>query len=287
MGGSKSDHSKPHVVCVPLPVQSHIKAMLKFARLLHHKGFHITFVNTEFNHKRFLKSLGPDTLDGSPDFCFETIPDGLQNSDEDTTQDHVLLGESIRNKLLAPFLDLVKKLNNTTNNPPVTRIVSDGFMSFTLTAAEETGISTVLFFSFSASSVMGYKQFPMLVQKGLAPLKDESWLTNGFLDKVIDWVPGFKSIRLRDLPNNFMTTNPNDTHWTFCLQAIERVGEASAIVLHTFDALESHVLEAFSSSMLVYAIGPLLLLLNQLPEDPFVRKLICHIFYVNADCYTD
>ena len=171
MGGSKSDHSKPHVVCIPLPVQSHIKAMLKFARLLHHKGFHITFVNTDFNHKRFLKSLGLDSLDGSPDFHFETIPDGLQNSDEDTAQDHILLGDSIRNKLLAPFLDLITKLNISTNNPPVSRVVSDGFMSFTLTAAEETRIPTVLFFSFSASSIMGYMQFPILVQKGLAPLK--------------------------------------------------------------------------------------------------------------------
>ena len=37
---------------------------------------------------------------------------------------------------------------------------------------------------------------------------DQSWLTNGFLDQVIDWVPGFEGIRLRDLPNNFITTNP-------------------------------------------------------------------------------
>ncbi|PRQ52297.1 putative 7-deoxyloganetin glucosyltransferase [Rosa chinensis] len=177
--------------------------MLKFSRLLHHKGFHITFVNTEFNHKRFLKSLGPDALDGSPDFRFVTIPDGLQNSDEDTTQDHILL--------------------------------------------------------------------------------DESWLTNGFLDKVTDWVPGFKSIRLRDLPNNFMITNPNDTHWTFCLQAIERVGEASAFILHTFDALESHVLEAFSSTMLVYTIGPLQLLLNQLPEES-LKPMGYSVWKEETDC---
>ena len=40
---------KPHAACIPAPGQSHIKAMLKLSKLLHHKGFHITFVNTEFN----------------------------------------------------------------------------------------------------------------------------------------------------------------------------------------------------------------------------------------------
>ena len=29
---------------------------------------------------------------------------------------------------------------------------------------------------------------------------DASCLTNGFLDKVIDWIPGMKGICLRDLP---------------------------------------------------------------------------------------
>ncbi|KAM4073227.1 hypothetical protein ACB094_10G002400 [Castanea mollissima] len=48
---------KPHAVCIPCPAQSHMKAMLKLSKLLHHEGFHITFVNTEFNQQRFMKIL--------------------------------------------------------------------------------------------------------------------------------------------------------------------------------------------------------------------------------------
>ncbi|KAI5348243.1 hypothetical protein L3X38_001130 [Prunus dulcis] len=117
-------NSKPHVVCIPVPVQSHVKGMLKFAKL-HHRGFHITFVNTEYIHKRFLKSLGPNSLEGLPSFRFETIPDGIPSS-EDTTQYIRLLGESVRNNLPAPFRDLLMKLNGTANIPPVSHIVSDG-----------------------------------------------------------------------------------------------------------------------------------------------------------------
>ncbi|KAG5526034.1 hypothetical protein RHGRI_032356 [Rhododendron griersonianum] len=75
--GSIRTSEKPHAVCIPYPAQGHINPMLNVAKLLHHKGFHITFVNTEYNHRRLLKSRGPHSLDGLPDFRYETIPDGL------------------------------------------------------------------------------------------------------------------------------------------------------------------------------------------------------------------
>ncbi|KAI5339966.1 hypothetical protein L3X38_019240 [Prunus dulcis] len=169
-----------------------------------------------FNHRRFLKSLGPNSLDGLPDFQFETIPDGLPASDEDAGQNAYLLCDSIRKNFLAVFRNLLLKLNDMAtskniSNPPVTCIVSDGFMTFSITAAEELGIPVALFFTIAAIGFMACKQYPTLVEKGLAPLKEESYLTNGFLDQVIDWVPGTKAIRLKDLPKSFQTTNPNDT----------------------------------------------------------------------------
>ncbi|XP_068335136.1 7-deoxyloganetin glucosyltransferase-like [Pyrus communis] len=266
---------KPHAVCTPLPLQSHIKAMLKLAKLLHHRGFHITFVNTEYNHKRFLKSLGPNSLDGLPDFQYKTIPDGLpvsSDTDEDAPQDITLLLDCIRNDFLAPFCNLLRKLNDNTNgfgSPPVTCLVSDGFMTSTITAAEELGIPIALFFTLAAVGFMGSKQYSVLVEKGLAPLKDESCLTNGYLGMVIDWIPGMKDIRLRDLPGCFRTTDPNDTVFNFAMEAVDRVDKASAVVVHTFDALEPDVLDALSSMPPpVYAIGPLQLLLYRLPKDP-------------------
>ncbi|XP_061345945.1 7-deoxyloganetin glucosyltransferase-like [Gastrolobium bilobum] len=119
---------KPHANCIPYPAQGHITPMLKLAKLLHFRGFHITFVNTEFNHKRLLKSQGPNSLNGFPSFRFETIPDGLPESDVDATQDTPSLCDSVRKTCLTPFKNLLHKLNNATNIPPVTCIVSDGVM---------------------------------------------------------------------------------------------------------------------------------------------------------------
>ena len=163
---------KPHAVCVPLPVQSHIKAMLKFSKLLHHKGFHITFVNTEFNHQRFLKSEGPNSLDGLSDFQFKSIPDGLPPSNSNATQDLPSLANSIMKNFLAPFSDFLVKLNTaTSNNPPVTCIISDGFMPFTVTGAQALNIPIVMFFTIPACSVMGLMQIRPLKDKGFIPLK--------------------------------------------------------------------------------------------------------------------
>ncbi|XP_050266575.1 7-deoxyloganetin glucosyltransferase-like isoform X2 [Quercus robur] len=270
MGSKTLKADKPHAVCIPFPVQSHIKAMLKFSKLLHHKGFHITFVNTEFNHQRFLKLRGPNSLDGLSDFRFETIPDNLPPSDPNASQDVRSLCNSIMKNFLASFSNLLVKLNSATSNvPPVTCIISDGFMQFTINAAQELGIPILMFFTVSACSLMGYMQIPPLQDKGIIPLKDKSYLTNGYLDTVIDWIPGMRGIRLKDLPSEVRTIDPNDVVFKFVIETAERAPTASGIVIQTFDALEQEVLDALLTMFPhVYAIGPLQPLLNHLTNDP-------------------
>ncbi|KAM5580251.1 hypothetical protein ABKV19_009811 [Rosa sericea] len=247
--GSMEVPDKPHAVCIPFPYQGHIKPLLKFAKLLHHRGFRITFVNTEYNHRRFLKSLGPNTLDGLTDFHFETIPDGLPPSDSDSTQDITAICDSINKNFLAPFRDLLTRLNSSTF--PVSCIVSDGFMSFSIDGAQELGLPIVLFFPVAANGFMGFKHYRALVEKGFTPIK------------------GMKDIRLKDLPSFFQTTDPNNSPFILTGEATERAHKASAVVIHTFDALERDVLDALSFMLPhVYSIGPLQLLLNQIPEDP-------------------
>lgn len=135
--------TKAHAVCLPFPAQGHLTPMMQLAKLLHSRGFHVTFVNTEFNHNRWIRSKGPDSVKGWTDFRFETIPDGLQPSDRDATQDIPSLCDSTRKNCLSPFRDLILRLNSIPELPPVTCIVADGIMSFAIKAAEELGIPEV------------------------------------------------------------------------------------------------------------------------------------------------
>ncbi|XVF67231.1 hypothetical protein PTKIN_Ptkin10aG0103700 [Pterospermum kingtungense] len=259
---------KPHAVCIPYPAQGHINPMLKLAKFLHHRGFHITFVHTECNCKRLLRSRGPNSLVGLPDFRFEAIPDGLPPTDANATQDIPSLSDSTSKTCLAPFRDLLYKLNNEAWIPPVSCIVSDGSMSFTVKAAEEFGIPDVLFWTPSACGFLCYVMMPSLVERGLTPVKDVEYLTNGYLDKVIDWIPGMKNIRFRDLPSFVRTIDPNDKMFNFLLKEVERAFKASAIVLNTFESLEQDVLDALSSILpSVYSIGPLHLIVDRVRDD--------------------
>ncbi|KAI3837132.1 hypothetical protein MKX03_022181 [Papaver bracteatum] len=280
---------KVHVICIPYPVQSHISALMKLAKILHFRGIHITFVNTEFNHQRLLNSRGPDSLKGLPDFRFETIPDGLPPpTDPNATQDVLALGLSIEENCLEPFRNIIYKLNRAEHSdvPPVSCIVSDSFMCFTLQAAKEFGIPEMLFCPISFCAYACFLHFPQLIQRGLVPLKDESYLTNGYLDKPIDWIPGMKDIRFKDLPSFVRTTDPNDAIFHASMRETGRAYNATALIFNTFDALEMEVLDAFKSQLPlppIYTVGPLQLHLNQIPQNE-TRSIGSNLWKEDTQC---
>ncbi|XP_021845187.2 7-deoxyloganetin glucosyltransferase-like [Spinacia oleracea] len=155
------DRVKLHAVCVPFPTQGHISPMLNLAKLLHSKGFHITFVNTESNHRRFLRSRGPNSFHGLPSsFRLETIPDGIPPCD--------------LNNCIEPFKKLLKRLNDPLlSSPPITFILSDCMMPFTFDTAREVGdLPVVLLWTASACGFLGYAQYRPLLDKVIVPFKE-------------------------------------------------------------------------------------------------------------------
>ncbi|XP_020582382.1 7-deoxyloganetin glucosyltransferase-like [Phalaenopsis equestris] len=249
-----------HAVCIPYPAQGHMNPMLKLAKLLHSLGFHITFVLTEFNYNRLLRSQGPNSVKGLPDFRFETIPDGLPISEDDSTQDVPTLSESTTKNFLAPFCSLITKLNE--RSPPVSCIVSDGVMTFTLDAAQAFGIPEVLFWTASACGYLAYLHYQHLLDRGIIPLKSAEDMNNGFLDTRVDWIPGLtEGMSLKDFPSFIRTTDSEDIMLNFVLRETSRASMADAILINTFEDLEAPALDSLRKILPpMYAIGPLSLL---------------------------
>lgn len=166
------ENKRPHVVFIPLPAQSHIKCMLKLARLLHHKGLLITFINTQSNHNHLLNSAGSHDLDGFDGFQFKTVPDGLDPSTKDGNHEPIQtlnrVSKYLGTNFLDSFLDLVAGLD-----VPVTCIICDGFMTFTKIpyAAEKLRVPVILYWTMAAGGFMGFYLAKGLMEKRVVPLK--------------------------------------------------------------------------------------------------------------------
>ncbi|KMZ64541.1 Flavonoid glucosyltransferase, family GT1 [Zostera marina] len=253
-----------HAVCIPFPAQGHLKPMLKLALILHSKGFHITYVHSDYNRRRILKSRGPTSLDGLPHFRYETFSDGLPLSDVfDCTQDILSLCQSIIENGPQHFRNLITKLNQTSlpDVPPVTCIISDGCMTFTLDVAEEMGIPELLFWTHSPCGVRCLLEYNRLVEKGILPLKDESYLVDEHLETTVDCINGMSDIRLKDMPSHI--NNPFMVKYV--ISETNRASKARSIILNTFYDLDHSILDSMKLFFPpIYEIGPLDLLCNQM-----------------------
>ncbi|KAL4179997.1 hypothetical protein AMTRI_Chr13g89950 [Amborella trichopoda] len=275
---------KPHAVCIPYPAQGHVSPMMQLAKLLHSKGFHITYVNTEFNHKRLLKSRGPDLSNGVPDFRFESIPDGMPETDLDATQDVPELSDHIRTCFLAPFRELVLRLNGSGEVPKVTCFVIDGVTNFAQPVADELCVPKVIFWTASASGLWGYLQYTELIERGYVPLKEESYLSNGYLNTPLDWIPGMPGAQLKDIPSFIRTTNPEDIMFNFLKDEALASLKGSALILNTFDAFEQTALNLVRPiAPPMYTIGPLPTLCHTL-VDPKLLSIGSSLWKEDTRC---
>nr|XP_010927263.2 7-deoxyloganetin glucosyltransferase [Elaeis guineensis] len=276
--------ARPHAVCLPMATQGHINPFLKLAKILHSKGFFITFVYTEFDHARLLKAGGLDAVKGSDDFRLETIPDGLPSSGLDGNRHIPSLCDSLSKNGLVPFRDLITRLNGTAATPPVSLVVWGGLMSFGRKAAAELGIPDIMFWTASAGGLMGLLHYPQLIDKGLAPLKEESDFTNGFLDTRVDWIPGMRDIRLRDLPSLLQTTDPDDILFNFVIRETQEAFKATAIMINTFHDLEHEVLDALGQMLPpVYTVGSISMLCKRMSNNSSI-SLPSNLWKEDASC---
>nr|GLL19067.1 7-deoxyloganetin glucosyltransferase-like isoform X2 [Ipomoea trifida] len=274
---------RPHAVCIPGPAQGHIGAMLKLSKLLHHKGFHITYVLTQLNYTHIMQARDFRPLNQTPTFRFETIPDGIP--ERETRNSAIDLAElvcSVSKNCSAPFKalnPLIQKLNVDSSSedvPPVSCIVSDACMSSTtIGAAQELGIPAIMFWPFSGVGTMLHLHSPHIRDK-VSINKD---------DYIIDWIPGVKSIRLGDIPTSAWSPDPNDPIVDYTISQVSGSYKASAVLFHTFDELEPEVCNALCSMFnRAYTIGPIPLLLKGFPESE-INKIECHMWKEDQDCF--
>ncbi|ERM99879.1 hypothetical protein AMTR_s00110p00026470 [Amborella trichopoda] len=148
---------KPHALCIPFPIQGHINHMMLLAKLLHSRGFYITFFTTDFNHERVVRLGGAIELNHLEDFKLESISHGLP-PDHSRNQDPGSLADITRKYYLNPVRDFVSKLNSSMEVPRITCIISD--LDFTQLVAEELGIPFFCMWVTSGAAFWGFLHYP-------------------------------------------------------------------------------------------------------------------------------
>lgn len=101
------------------------------------------------------------------------------------------------------------------------------------------------------------------------------------LDVLIDWIPGMKNVRLKDIPYH-----PNEIMFDFMGSEAQNCLKSSAIIFNTFDEFEHQVLEAISEIFPnIYTIGPLPLLCRHVPaDDSQIKSLSPSLWKEDREC---
>ncbi|XP_076925061.1 UDP-glycosyltransferase 85A8-like [Bidens hawaiensis] len=111
-----------------------------------------------------------------------------------------------------------------------------------------------------------------------------SYVTNGYLETTIDWIPGMNNIRLRDFPSFIRTTDINDIMLNYFINECEALPRGLALVLNTFDALEQESVNVLNSSFpRIFTVGPLHMMEQHL-QDEQVKQVGSNLWKEDVSC---
>ncbi|EFJ33492.1 hypothetical protein SELMODRAFT_167957 [Selaginella moellendorffii] len=247
----------PHAAVLPIPTLGHITPFLHLSRTLASRGFVITFINTEGNHRDLKDVVSQEESFGyGGGIRFETVP-GIQASEADFTapETRQIFFEAVM-AMQGPVESLLIRSMARDDDlvPPVSCFISDMLLPWSAEVARRTGIPEVKFWTASASCVLLDCSFPRMLEKGDVPVQETS-----DPDSVIDFIPGIDSLSIKDIPSSLLTSTPEGLERRS--RIFSRNKEAACIFLNTVEELERKVVAAIQELLRpakFLTIGPLL-----------------------------
>ncbi|KAF8378795.1 hypothetical protein HHK36_030144 [Tetracentron sinense] len=154
---------KPHALALPYPAQGHVIPLMEFSNCLAERGFKITFVLTEFIHKRIMTALSEDSDIKNQIHCV-SIPDGM-GPGEDRNQIGKLL-ECILSAMPGYLEKLIEKINESCEDK-ITCIIADENMGWAVKVAKKMGIPQAAFWPANACLRALLIRIPQLIESGV------------------------------------------------------------------------------------------------------------------------
>ncbi|XVF14383.1 hypothetical protein REPUB_Repub09cG0054200 [Reevesia pubescens] len=137
----------PHILVIPYPAQGHVIPLMEFSQNLAKHGFKVSFVNTEFNHKRVIDAFAKKVDVDQELVQLVSIPDGMEYGESRNQLGK--LTKSILQVMPKELKKLIQKINRLENGE-ITCVVADVNMGWALEVAAELGIHRAAFWPASA-----------------------------------------------------------------------------------------------------------------------------------------
>ena len=153
----------PHIVVIPYPAQGHVIPFMELSQCLAKQGFKITFVNTEYNHKRVLKALGENNYLGS-EISLVSIPDGLEPWED--RNELGKLTKAIFQVMPGKLQQLINRIN-MSGEERITGIITDWSMGWALEVAEKMNIRRAIFWPASTAVLCSMLSISKLLNDGI------------------------------------------------------------------------------------------------------------------------
>nr|XP_004306080.2 PREDICTED: UDP-glycosyltransferase 83A1-like [Fragaria vesca subsp. vesca] len=249
--------SKPHIVAIPYPAQGHVIPLMELSQCLVNHGFKVTFVNTEFNHKRVMNARDDESHIRNDQINQVPISDGLELWED--RNDLGKLSEAIQRVMPMKLEELIEKINQEEGDK-VTCVIADESCGWALEVARKMQIRRVVaFWPASAAALEVIFSIPKFIQEGIIH-KDGAVLKS----QMVELAPNMPTMKTTD----FIWASIGDkTTQEIIFQLMQRSNKtvklADRLVCNSAFDLEPEAFtclepQAFTLAPNILPIGPLL-----------------------------
>ncbi|KAI7728881.1 hypothetical protein M8C21_001975 [Ambrosia artemisiifolia] len=237
-----------HVLLIPYPAQGHVIPLMEAARCFTSHGLKVTFVNTEFTHKRLMGACFE--IDCPSDLMqMVSVPDGMEPCDD--RNDIGKLTKTMFQLMPTKLEEIINDINKK-NDEKITCIIADCYMGWVVRVARKMGIRLAVFCPSSAAV--------LAVTMSIQNLIDNEVINCTGIPSKNQMVQLSTSMPLMD-PNNFLWACVGDSATNqiifdfVILDGKEAAEAADHIICNSTMELEPGVFTLFPKML---PIGPLL-----------------------------
>ncbi|KAK1363467.1 UDP-glucuronosyl and UDP-glucosyl transferase [Heracleum sosnowskyi] len=245
-----------HVLVVPCPAQGHVIPLIKLAYNLAYHGIKVTFANSEFIEAKILAAMSDADKQQCP-VRLVTYSDGLESHPDQRYGQGLM--DSLKKVMPDNIEKLIKQINHSDNREPITCVITDLTVGWTLEVAGKMGLKQVGVWPAGPACLALSLQIPQLIKTGVidengSPIKKE-------LIRLSKEVLVLDSSELMwSIPGN-----PTAQKFLFDISLdIKQASENASIILcNTFDELDSSSCSLIPN---ILPIGPLPAIKNLNPS---------------------